>query len=75
MAVAEGDRSGAEQHLQAAFEAGFRDRWLLLYDPRLAALRPSPMLDALQQQMADEFARLRTDQAGDGDTDFDREPQ
>lgn len=59
LALHDGDRSGALAQLQRAYDAGFRQRWLLDYDPRLDALRDAPELAALSRRIGDELAGLR----------------
>lgn len=59
LALHRGDRAGALGALQAAYDAGFRQRWLLEYDPRLAPLRDAPELDALSRRIARELAEIR----------------
>jgi TolB-like protein/Tfp pilus assembly protein PilF len=56
------DPERALQQLEAAVEAGFRQRWLLRFDPRLAGLAGQPRLQALQARLEDEFAALRAAQ-------------
>lgn len=53
------DPKAAAVALEAAYEAGYRDRWQMLYDPRLAPLQSIPSMQVLQQRMADEFAAAR----------------
>ncbi len=60
LAVERGRLDAADEALQRAVEAGFRERWLLLYDPRLAPLRQHGRLEPLQQRLADELQQLRT---------------
>ena len=52
--------------LKAAYEAGYRDRWQVLYDPRLAPLQANPEMQAMQQRMAEEFAAAREQAARAG---------
>lgn len=54
-----GDTQAAVIALSAAYDLGFRERWQLLYDPRLAPLQKVPEIRAMQQRMADEFAAAR----------------
>ncbi len=53
------DPKAAAVALEAAYEAGYRDRWQMLYDPRLAPLQSIPAMQVLQQRMAEEFAAAR----------------
>ncbi|MGB0132985.1 MAG: tetratricopeptide repeat protein [Dokdonella sp.] len=49
----------AVKALEKAYDAGYRDRWQLLYDPRLAPLQATPEVHDLQQRMAQEFSAAR----------------
>jgi tetratricopeptide (TPR) repeat protein len=53
------DRKTAVAALKQAYDAGWRDRWMLLYDPRLAPLQSNADIQAMQQRMAEEFAAAR----------------
>lgn len=66
VAVHRDDPQAAARALQAAYDAGYRDRWQVLYDPRLAPLQAYPEMKALQQRMADEFAAAREQAARAG---------
>jgi TolB-like protein/Tfp pilus assembly protein PilF len=59
LAIAEDQREAALEQLEAAVAEGFSERWLLRFDPRLGTLREDPRVQALQQQLAERFARLR----------------
>jgi TolB-like protein/Tfp pilus assembly protein PilF len=59
VATQQGDEKAAVAALQEAYTAGYRDRWQLLYDPRLAPLQRFPELQAMQQRMAEEFSAVR----------------
>jgi len=59
IAIRRGDRQSAEQALEAAWQSGYRDRWQLAHDPRLADLIESPALQALRTRIADELADVR----------------
>lgn len=59
VATHRGDRAAAVAALKTAYEAGYRDRWQMLYDPRLAPLQSDPSMRAMQQRMAEEFAAAR----------------
>jgi TolB-like protein/Tfp pilus assembly protein PilF len=63
VASQKGDPKAAVLALQAAYDVGYRDRWQLLYDARLAPLRATPELQAMQQRMADEFSAAREEVA------------
>lgn len=64
LALQNGDVATAESELQKAFDGGFRGRWVLLYDPRFAALRDRPIVRQLVQSMDAEFTAARN-QLGD----------
>ena len=55
------DPGAAVMALKAAYEAGYRDRWQMLYDPRLAPLQSIPAMQVLQQRMADELSAARAE--------------
>lgn len=55
----QGQTREAVEALMNAFDAGYRDRWQLLYDPRLAPLQDEPEIQVLQKRMAEEFAAAR----------------
>ncbi len=57
------DSKAAVVALDAAYAQGYRDRWQLLYDPRLSPLQKTPEIRAMQQRMADEFAAAREEVA------------
>ncbi|HET9031490.1 MAG TPA: tetratricopeptide repeat protein [Dokdonella sp.] len=59
VAMHDGDTQAAVVALNAAYDKGYRERWQLLYDPRLAPLQKLPEMRAMQQRMADEFAAAR----------------
>jgi TolB-like protein/tetratricopeptide (TPR) repeat protein len=59
VATQQGDQKAGLAALEAAYKVGYRDRWQLLYDPRLAPLHKFPELQAMQQRMAEEFAAAR----------------
>lgn len=59
VALHAGDREGALAALGRAYDAGFRERWLLAYDPRLDGLRDAPELVALIERVAADLARVR----------------
>lgn len=56
LALHAGDRTGAQRFLQAAYDAGFRERWLLRHDPRLAALHGAPETIALYERIGRDLA-------------------
>ena len=60
------DSKAAVAAVKAAYEAGYRDRWQVLYDPRLAPLQSNPEMQAMQQRMAEEFAAAREQAARAG---------
>jgi hypothetical protein len=59
VATQQGDQKAGMAALEAAYKVGYRDRWQLLYDPRLAPLQKFPELQAMQQRMAEEFSAAR----------------
>lgn len=59
IAVFENRRADALAALQRAYDFGFRQRWQLLYDPRLGTLRDTPELKAIAQKMGEDLARMR----------------
>ncbi|MFN3844048.1 MAG: hypothetical protein ACK4RW_12440, partial [Rehaibacterium terrae] len=59
LALHDNDRAGALAQLQRAYDAGFRQRWLLDHDPRLEPLRDAPELARLSRRIGDELAGLR----------------
>ncbi|MBB5016176.1 tetratricopeptide repeat protein [Rehaibacterium terrae] len=59
LALHDNDRAGALAQLQRAYDAGFRQRWLLDHDPRLDVLRDAPELARLSRRIGDELAGLR----------------
>jgi hypothetical protein len=63
VAVFEGRRADALLALEAAYAAGFRQRWRLLYDPRLAPLQEAPALRDLVRRIGEDLQRAR-DSAG-----------
>ena len=65
VAIFGNDTRKAVSALSAAYDQGYRDRWQLLYDPRLAPLQKTPEIQAMQQRMADEFSAAR-DEASRG---------
>ncbi|HEX5756777.1 MAG TPA: tetratricopeptide repeat protein, partial [Arenimonas sp.] len=64
LALQNNDLATADAVLQEAFDTGFRARWVLLYDPRFAALRERPLTQQLLQRMDAEFTAARS-QLGD----------
>lgn len=64
------DAAGALSALEAAYAAGFRDRWQLVNDPRLAFLRSHPEFRGLEQRMAREIATMRARVDREGEPDF-----
>lgn len=58
-AAQRGEAEAALAALEEAFERGFRTRWWLRGDPRLAPLQSQPRLQALQQRIGDELTALR----------------
>ena len=59
-AAQRGDAEAALAALDTGVQRGFRGRWWLRFDPRLASLATHPRLLAMQQRLDDEFAKLRT---------------
>lgn len=59
LALHTGDRAGALAKLQAAYDAGFRQRWQLAHDPRMAPLQGSPELAALYERIGRDLADAR----------------
>ena len=54
-----GDRAAGVEALEAAYAAGFRERWRLRMDPRLEAVRDDPKVRALDARIGEELARIR----------------
>lgn len=61
VAIFEGRRADALVALEAAYAAGFRQRWRLLHDPRLAPLQEAPALRDLARRIGDDLARARSE--------------
>ncbi|HET9484703.1 MAG TPA: hypothetical protein VFO79_12160, partial [Xanthomonadales bacterium] len=59
IAAMEGNADAAVAALEAAHATGFRQRWLLARDPRLARVRDDPRIRALDQRIATELAQIR----------------
>lgn len=57
------DTQAAMTALNLAYERGYRERWQLLYDPRLAPLQSQPEMQALAQRIADELTAARKEAA------------
>jgi hypothetical protein len=58
-AAQRGEDEAALAALEDAVARGFRSRWRLLGDPRLAALQSQPRLQALAKRIEEELAALR----------------
>lgn len=54
-----GERDAALAHFGRAIELGWRQRWILRHDPRLAALRTDPRWLALDARLAEALAEAR----------------
>lgn len=66
VATHQNDTKAAVAALKAAYENGYRERWQLLYDPRLTPLQSIPEMQDLQQRMAEEFFAAREEAARTG---------
>jgi TolB-like protein/Tfp pilus assembly protein PilF len=64
MAVFDNQRTQALAALQQAYDAGYRERWTLIVDPRLAPLRDLPEFKQLEKRIGEDIARMRAARAG-----------
>ena len=59
LAAMAGDREAAIAAIEAAVERGFRERWRLLRDPRLASVRDDPRVRAAHARIGETLAAAR----------------
>lgn len=59
VASLQGDAKAAIASIKAAYDAGYRDRWQLLYDPRLSPLKSNSEIQVMEQAMNKEFEAAR----------------
>ena len=60
VAASRGHEADTIKSLESAYAHGFRDRWVMANDPRLALVRDDPAYRALLEKLSRDIAAQRT---------------